>query len=130
MWHDNLAQVVRFYEHNGRLPKRGGDAKERFLAAWVNHQRKGRATMRKNRVRQLERLEWWKWEEPSQLSRLVQFYDNNGRLPTYRKNGDPEEKFLATWVSHQRSLKKCNTIQPEIAAQLTSCQWWKWTAYP
>jgi superfamily II DNA or RNA helicase len=109
-WLEMAADLEHFVAGSRRLPKQGAtDPDEARLATWINTQRhaSSRASLGKNRVERLERIEGWFWQQDldekfrADADRVEAHVRRHGRLPG-RGSVDPEEARLARWCSSRR----------------------------
>ena len=133
-WKTNYRQVVAFCSDVGRLPMQTAtDSDERDIAKWLARQRQARKLGRlsSEQISGLEDLPGWSWDPLAdawdQNFEAVRVFRAQHKLwPLNRAAGVEGE--LATWVSHQRQMRKRNKLSPERVKRLESIPGWVWSA--
>ena len=122
-WDARFDELVAYHAEHGRLPTTTTPG----LGAWVDNQRKVRATMAPERKERLDSLEWWVWDPfdavwSTNFDGLVAYHAENGRIPPQSTPG------LGSWVGQQRKSRA--TMAPERKANLEALEWWVWSVRP
>lgn len=128
-WQKSFSKVLRFNEQHGGLPpnSRRSNAETLSLAVWVQRQR---ALLRDGKLRPERRemldtaLPGWdstgradkEWQ--TMFSRVLDYRDCYGCLPTVAAGIDPERRTLAGWVSGQRHRARNGRLEPHRLALL------------
>jgi hypothetical protein len=126
----NFEQLKKFVAKNDRMPSQSSkDPVEKFLGVWVSARRQKKKKLSEERVKLLESISGWFWEKedpfPKNFEQLKKFVAKNDRMPSIWL-GDPVEKSLGSWVSHQRQQKK--KLSEERVKLLESVSGWFWSA--
>jgi hypothetical protein len=115
------------------------DPKQRKMALWIHNQRqakkgKGKGLMNEERIKLLESLKHWRWEEadkwmPMYVELKTDYDDLNIMYPTNIRDPDPKRKKMAKWIEHQRAAKKGkgeHLMNEQRIKLLESLKYWRW----
>ncbi|MGM9878718.1 MAG: helicase associated domain-containing protein, partial [Bacilli bacterium] len=116
-WEKTYEKVKKFYEENGRFPKRGEEC-----GNWLNTQRQSvrEGKLSEERMKKLEEIDKdWnkskeeinseKWEET--YEKVKTFYEENGRLPKQTEE-------CGGWLNKQRQSFKKGKLSDEKIKKL------------
>lgn len=127
----NLAEVVAFYEAQGRLPVgHGKTARERALGSWLANRRRqsGEGTLSPMYRDALAVIPGWdtpstrraqdaqRWQQ--RLQELQRIRAAGGEWPRHQKTDDREERTLGVWLHQQRIDYRAGRMDADKEQQL------------
>lgn len=120
----NLDDILALYANEGRLPARGGTARERALATWLQRRRKEAADGDLSPVyaQALEAIPNWR-EQPTKrdadaarwqqrLAAVTAWLVAGGDWPRHNKTDEHEERTLGVWLHTQRIDHRAGRFDP------------------
>ena len=112
-WEKNYEKLKKFYEENGRFPKRDEEC-----GNWLDTQRQSvrEGKLSEERIKKLEEIDkdWNKSLEErceENYEKLKKFYEENGRFPTQAEE-------CGTWLNNQRQSAKKGKLSEERIKKL------------
>lgn len=134
-WRNRVIEANDFYARMGHLPASNGGPAERSLHAWLAEQRRQfhRGLLPEAKFVLLAGLKGWD-EEPRQyldevwrtkLANLIEFIEQNGRIPQYRNYSSEREHVLGVWLHNQHQRRSANTLKKWRLEELNNA-WPDW----
>jgi len=128
----NLADILAFYETEGRLPVTGRSRRESTLAGWLTRRREQAAVgvLSPIYAEALDAISGWRnyptkrdadavrWTQ--RLSEVAAYLAAGHEFPRHNKTNDQEERTLGVWLHTQRIDHRAGKLTPAKEQQLNT----------